>query len=63
MHTVTIDLDTLDVIEDAPAFRDLDRETLRDVDVFISTGGMDVDDDEIADLAAILAAHEANPFG
>lgn len=63
MRTVTIDLDSLNIVEEAPEFRDLDRATLRDIDTFISTGGVDVDDDEVADLDAILAAHEDNPFG
>lgn len=60
---ITINLDTLDVTEDAPAFRDLDGAALRDVDAFITSGGVDVDEDEVSDIANIMANFEANPFG
>lgn len=63
MRTISINLDTLDVREDAPAFADVDRSTLRAIDAFIANGGVDVDEDEVADLDAMMRAHEANPFG
>ena len=62
MRTVSINLDTLDVQEDAPAFADVDRATLKAIDAFIAGEAM-VNEDEVADLDAILADFAENPFG
>ena len=48
---------------DAPAFRDLDRSLLREVDAFISNRGVEIDEDEVTDIGNIMADFEANPFG